>query len=464
MKRILLLIVSLLPLWAVAQHFQGDWGGQLMFGNQGLKIIIHIQQAEDGYRATMDSPDQGAFGMKVSQVTVEDKNISIQMHDLGASYEATQLSEGVLSGTFRQRGMSFPLILTPHKEQIDRPQEPRAPYPYTEREVEFESREQGILLRATLTLPADGQPVAAVVLVTGSGTQNRDEEVFQHKPFKLIADFLTRRGVAVLRYDDRDWGLPEEQLKTRREASTEELAQDALGAVDYLKEALSNSKLPIGILGHSEGGTIAFLAAAAERRVDFIVSLAGSMLRGDQVLLYQNRLGLEQMQMPLSMIHSSLDFVAYYLDFMANHTQEELLEKRSEYITLLKQHPKAQKLPVELRSSIVASYDRYATSRWLHHFIRFDPARAIQKAERCPILALNGTLDHQIESGEHLGRLKMLLPKSKRLTIKEYDGLNHLFQPAKTGLVKEYATITTTLSEEVLHDIAQWIDEVVLKK
>lgn len=457
MKKFLFTLLALLPIVAQGQDFAGRWGGLLSFNDNKIRLIFQLKAAAEGYTATMDSPDQGVSGIPVEQVRVEGEAIELEMPALKASYKGVMPTPKMIVGTFYQNGLEFPLILAPEKPQkVNRPQEPRAPYPYTVSEVSFPSRDKSLTLNGTLTLPADGKPLAAVILVTGSGTQNRDEEIAQHKPFAVIADYLTRRGIAVLRYDDRGYGLSKEEAAKLEYSTTEDMCLDALGAWDYLRTRPETAKIKCGIIGHSEGGTIAFMAAARERKINFLVSMAGSTLRGDQVLIAQNRTALSGAGLPLEVTEQCLDFLKNIFDFMRVRGLWDLQHNSRLHKTRLSNLPTATKLPLTLRESLLRSYDAVSASPWLYFFLRYDPAEDIIRASRIPMLALNGERDTQVNAEAHLGRLEQLLP-TRRLTVKRYPNLNHLFQPCTTGLSNEYVQIEPTIDEEVLSDITQWI-------
>lgn len=454
MKKLVLFLLLLLPFGGWAQAFEGSWTGRLSMGNISLRIVFHISKSGDAYTATMDSPDQGAVGVPVAQTAVTEGVLRMEIPAIHFVYEGRMTADDEINGHFTQMGNKLELNLVRAKEPVlKRPQTPVAPFPYEEREITFASREAGVELHGTLTLPREKAPVALVVLVTGSGTQNRDEELFGHKPFAVIADYLTRHDIGVLRYDDRMFGADAQSV----EPTTENLAEDALGAVDYLAAMPEYRKTRIGILGHSEGGTIAFMSAARSKRVSFIISLAGSMLRGDRVLMEQNRFALLQKELPRTTAGQAVNVLERIFTIARTHSLDELRAHAEEFKAQIEHCPEMEPLPQSLRKPLLKTYDAVASSAWLHHFVGFDPERDIRKSARCAILALNGDRDVQVDADEHLGRLRKLLPHSRKLTTKHYPDLNHLFQPCELGLVSEYATIETTISPEVLHDIAAWI-------
>lgn len=350
------------------------------------------------------------------------------------------------------------MLLFTRREAPRRPQTPQPPFPYATREVTFPSRAAGVTLAGTLTLP-DSLPLrAAVVLVTGSGLQNRDEELFDHKPFWVIADYLTRRGIAVLRYDDRGFGASEaEQRALLADATTADFALDALGAVDWLRAQPGFDAVRIGILGHSEGGTIAFLAAAEEPAVAFVVSLAGGLVPGGRLSLLQNRRAMELQGLDAPMIDVCCRLIGRCHAMLRATPLAELPGRLSALKAELSADPEVQALPETLRTHILRLLDGAAASPWVYHFLTFDPSEAIRRTGDRPVLALNGALDRQVDAGVNLGAVRRLLGDSELLTVKEYPSLNHLFQHCTTGDVAEYETIEETFSPAVLADLAAWI-------
>lgn len=387
----------------------GSWSGKLNVGAMSLTLVLHLEQ-DDGYvKALLDSPDQGAKGIPAYKEYLSDDSLAIKIEAINMTYRA-RLKDDKLDGTFTQNGMSLPLILAkgdvPERE---RPQTPKEPYPYETEEVMFPNTTGHATLVGTLTWPVgydkqSKQKPIVVLMVSGSGQQNRDEELMDHKPFLVIADYLARHGIATLRYDDRATGASVGgEIKN---ATSEDFARDAAAGLEYLRNTKAFSK--VGLLGHSEGGLIAFMLAA-KKQTDFIVSLAGPGVKGDTLLAAQGNRILSLSGMPADMT----------------------VEK-------YRQQDAVQQMP------------------WLKWFIDYDPAADIA-ATRCPVFALNGDRDCQVISSQNLTAIERLLSKSKQNLIKEYPGLNHLFQHCTTGLVNEYSQIEETISSEVLNDIAEWI-------
>lgn len=430
MKRILSFTIACMSI--IAGHAQtGTWSGELNVMGQKLPLVFNF--SDKG--CTMDSPKQGAKGIKTEWTPSDNGNVVIAIPMIGASYEG-KLNGREISGNFMQSGMSFPLTLTQSEiEKPKRPQTPIAPFPYTTEEVSFKNGE--VELHGTLILPENyTKNTPAVVMVTGSGQQNRDEELFDHKPFAVIADALARKGIATLRYDDRFWDNKKEVFANY---TTYHLKHDALAAMNMLRERFSN----VGILGHSEGGTIALLIAE-EGKADFIVSLAGMVGSGKECLLKQNSVMLSKVGVPSDQVHA-------YCDALKNGFDQLIAGKAANEIAV------PSNLDASLTSNLKAAM-KQASNPWFLHFLKLDPSKELQKI-KCPVLALNGKLDTQVDCEMNLDILKKNL-KTKSKKILALDNLNHLFQNCETGLVTEYGEIEETISPNVLDTISTWINEI----
>jgi len=291
MKKIVLLIFIIVSTLAIyAEDISGVWHGVLKVQGTQLSLIFHINQAEQGYISTMDSPDQGAKGIAVTSTSFVNNTLKMEITEAGILYEGSLNEERVIIGTFHQRGNSFPMNLSREKiEKVEviRPQEPAKPYPYYSEEVKFSNPKADAVLAGTLTLPQKEGNFPAVILITGSGPQNRNEEMRGHKPFLILADHLTRNGIAVLRFDDRGTA---ESTGIYKGATTLDFADDVESTIQYLQTRSEIDKNHIGLAGHSEGGIIAPLVAAINDDVDFIVLMAGTGIQGDQLLLLQQEL------------------------------------------------------------------------------------------------------------------------------------------------------------------------------
>lgn len=441
---------------AHAQDVTGDWGGTLKAGPQSLKIVLHVTAADSGYAVTMDSPDQGAFGLPATSAEYREPELSVKWDRLKAAFTG-KVEGDSLKGIFVQ-GM-FPLALNMGRGDyaLRRPQEPKPPFPYRSEVVTVYNNLDSVSLAGTLTLPEGKGPFPAVVLVTGSGAQNRDEELMGHKPFAVIADYLTRRGIAVLRCDDRGVGQSTGDFPT---STTADFTQDALAAFDFLTKRPEIARKKIGILGHSEGGTIVFMAAAQNPKIAFVVSLAGAAARGDSLLLTQNRAILKAQGAPDSAASAYVD-VLRDIFRLQELFPVEYLQAHSDSLAkvLFPAGPRAS-LPVPVRQNAMTVLVT-PQEAWMRYFKRNDPKPYVQ-ATRCPVLALNGTKDTQVDAAINLGLIRQYAAESgnKQVTVKAYEGLNHLFQHADTGSPNEYAQIEETISSEVLADITAWILEI----
>ena len=404
-KRLLIAAFAAFALQASAQNISGTWNGELNAGIQKIPLVLNL--TADG-KCTLDSPQQGAKGIPADIVFISADSLNVSLKALNASF-AGKLQDGELKGVFTQHGFKLPLNLKPgERAAAKRPQTPKPPYPYQREEVSFVNAQAEATLAGTLTLPQDARCV--VLMVTGSGQQNRDEELFEHKPFAVIADFLARQGIATLRYDDRATGASVGgEVKS---ATTRDFMGDAAAGLDFLRSRKTFDK--VGILGHSEGGAIAFMLGA-QQKPDFVISLAGPGVKGDTLLAAQANRILALHGMPESM------------------TVEKYRQQQS-----------IQSVP------------------WIKWFMDYDPTDDIRQT-RCPVMAINGDRDCQVISSQNLTAIRQLLPPSEKNLIKEYPGLNHLFQHCQTGLPTEYGVIEETISQEVLKDIADWLKQVVDK-
>ena len=440
-----------------AQDITGQWNSVLSVQGMSLRIVFHINKTGEGYTSTMDSPDQGATGIPVATTTFNGSKLSLAIPNIGLSYEGEFKNDSVV-GTFKQGGMSFPMTLKRTKAEVKppvRPQEPKPPYPYRSEDVTFENKTAGNTLAGTLTMPSTGKNFTAVILITGSGPQDRNEEIMGHKPFLVIADYLTRCGIAVLRYDDRGTAQSTGNFAT---ATTADFATDAESAIAYLKTRKEINPKKIGLMGHSEGGVIAPMVAARSKDVGFIVMLAGTGLRGDALLLLQTKLIAGASGMPTDKIErtAKLNSVIYekILNSQGPVSQQEMIE----LMTGMKDEL-AELVP---KGIIVDDFIKMnatqISSTWMQYFLRYDPAPALEKV-KCPVLAVNGSLDLQVPAKENLAAISAALKKggNTKVTVKEYPNLNHLFQECTTGSPAEYATIEQTFSPEVLKDLADWI-------
>lgn len=453
MKRLLAFMImsGILITPVFSQEIVGGWNGKLKVGGMSLNLIFKIKQAGDSYSSTMDSPNQGAKDIPMTNTYFRNDSLEIRSAELGATFKGV-LKEEIIEGTFTQMGQTFPLTLSKEQsEEKGRPQNPKAPYPYNAEEVRFSNSLAGITLAGTLTYPKEGSKFPAAILISGSGPQNRDEELMGHRPFLVLSDYLTRQGIAVLRYDDRGTAESEGNYST---ASIQDFATDALAALSYLKSRSDIDSKKIGLIGHSEGGLIAFLLAADHTDVSYIVSLAGSSIKGDSLMKLQRQALFTAMGASKEAIEENEKLANKALQIVNRYTADAVFADPDKYVDEL--IPAALKEDPKMRQTYETILIQVSSPE-MHSFINTDPAEALTRITS-PVLALNGEKDFQVDADANLGQLEKLI-KSKVVT-KRYPGLNHLFQHCNTGLLNEYEELEETMSPEVLNDIAKWILEV----
>lgn len=445
------LFVALLSgLMAAAQSLSGSWSGSIDVGAAKLPLVFHISDSSSGLKATMDSPAQGAKGIPVDSVSCKGMTVRMAIVKIGVTIEGMWRGD-TMTTVFRQGGLELPLVLSRADESdgaVRRPQEPQPPYPYVCEEVSFPSAAEGIDMHGTLTIPEGEGPFAAVVLVTGSGTQNRDEELMGHKPFKVIADFLTRRGIAVLRYDDREWG------RSYDGATTADYASDALNAAAFLRRDPCIDPARVGIVGHSEGGTIAFMCAARCDSIAFVVSLAGMTIPGRECIVWQNEESLLRAGLPQQTVERYCDVIDSVFKRTAEAGRELSAEEAAQAVEEAVTAVGATDMPQAIRAELVKSAT--GATAWFRFFVGYDPSADISRVQ-CDVLAMNGTRDRQVDAEANLGVLERCKELEGHLTVRRYEGLNHLFQHCGTGLPDEYYNIEETFSAEALADMADWI-------
>lgn len=339
----------------------------------------------------------------------------------------------------------------------NRPQEPQKPYPYYSEDIRFKNQQAGIHLAGTLTLPKKEGVFPAVILITGSGPQNRNEELAGHKPFLVLSDYLTRNGIAVLRYDDRGTAMSEGNFNS---ATSEDLANDVKSAVAYLTTRKEIDPGKIGLIGHSEGGLIAPLVAIQSKDISFIVMLGGPGVSGDKILQIQQRLIAEASGVSEEEIKGIERVNKKIFNIVKKSSDIELLKTDLRYTLqkFLNENPDFKK-PDHMTAEefIHLQTETYATP-WMQYFIRYNPVNTLKKV-KIPVLALNGEKDLQITPKENLNAIKKALrkAKNKNMTIMELPDLNHLFQEVDTGAPQEYQKIEQTYSPTVLKEILHWI-------
>ena len=417
-------VFAMMAFAATAQ--EGTWNGELNV--MGNKVPLVFNFSTNG--CTIDSPSQGVNGIQAEKTVKDDGTISVKVGMIGATFEG-KMTDGEIKGTYVQNGFPLPLTLKPGKLVVKRPQTPVPPFPYKEESVSFTNAQY--TFNGTLTLPENySKNTPVVLMVTGSGQQDRDEELFSHKPFAVIADALARQGIASLRYDDRGWG---DKSVNFADFTTDDFRQDAAAAIPLLRKRFNK----VGILGHSEGGTIAMMLAA-EGKADFIVSLAGMAISGKETLIMQNRQAMSAIGLPKETVDSYCNSISKALDEIASG-------KKASEINI-------DDVPQALKPITIKALQQ-ADTPYIRHFLTVDVGKLLPKI-KCPVLALNGTKDTQVDCDANTTRIEKGLANCKH-SIKKIDGVNHMFQHCNTGIVTEYQQIEETIAPEVLQVVAKWI-------
>ena len=444
-------MISLFALTCVAQQVQ-TWSGELSLGGNKLNISFNIKTLADNQQVcTMDIPEQGAKDFPVELVKNDVDSLIIAMPALQANYKGHKVSSESIKGYFTQIGYTFSLDLTPRKITLNRPQTPTPPFAYKTQEVTFHSVKNNATLSGTLTYPVNyneqNAPSTPVVLmVTGSGAQNRDEEVFDHKLFLVIADHLAKNGIASLRYDDRGFASSTGNI----DGTTADNLTDAQAGIEYLRSLKQFGK--VGIIGHSEGGTIAFMLGA-KQNVDFIVSLAGAAARGVDLLVGQNKAILPLQGIPQEMAN---DYANVLKEIFEDRIKSTPIADSAQYVADL-----CQDMQINLPAVLMANLEQCISSggQWMNYFLAYDPSVAIRQIT-CPVMAVNGTLDVQVLAQDNLPVIQQHLPASEKHLIKEYEALNHFLQHCTPATTLNYGQIEETISPEVLSDMVTWIQTI----
>lgn len=441
------LALILIPgLALAADTVAGRWNGAIEIpgGSAPLAVSVVLEPAQGAWKGTVDIPAQMALGLRLEPVSVDGPKVRFAIHGIPGDpvFEGT-LAGDEIRGTFTQSGTSMPFAL----RRARRPQEPKPPFPYSAEDVSYTNGD--VKLAGTLTVPPGSGPFPAVLLLTGSGAQNRDEELFGHKPFAVLADHLTRAGIAVLRVDDRGVGG---STGASPSLTAEDLAGDALAGVRFLKSRRGIDPGRIGLLGHSEGGMVAPIAASRSGEVGFVILLAGPGVPGYDMMLRQ----IEQLNrsagLPQNVIVKNLAIQRRIMDLVRQEKNDEALRG---------------KLRELLRAELTGAPDAFLDAKvqeamfpGFRALITHDPRPALRQV-KVPVLALNGALDLQVDAEQNLPEIEKTLKDAgnKDVTVRRLPGLNHLFQTAKTGTLVEYVQIEETISPELLDVVTRWIVE-----
>ena len=443
----------------------GTWRGTLVAGPQQLEIVFHLDLTEDGaLTGSMDVPAQGATGIPLTTVSLEERTLSLTFPvPGGGAYEGTLSGDGMtVRGTFTQASQPFPMELSRSEgspSRPARPQEPTPPFPYVVEDASFENGADQITLAGTLTLPEGSGPFPAAVLVSGSGPQDRDESLLGHKPFLVLADHLTRHGIAVLRYDDRGVGGSSGDFSA---ATSEDFSDDALAGIAHLATDPRIDSGAIGIIGHSEGGLVGPMAARRSTSVSFVVMLAGPGVTGLEVLVEQGRL--------INAANGAPPAVAEFNATLQQRLATVAAETEDRDVAAAQMRAALREEVERLSGEARALVDQTLTdeaieqtvsqmnSPWFRYFLQYDPRGALE-ATSVPVLALFGEKDLQVPPDQSAEEVRAALTRGGNpdATIHIMPGLNHLFQEAATGSPAEYQSIEETFNEGALSAVSEWI-------
>jgi hypothetical protein len=438
------------PKPAAPSDIDGIWLGTLDAGAIKLRILFKIVNTADGPTAQMQSPDQSPSWIATSAVKRNGSALTIEINTIGGVFEGKISADlNSIDGTFTQMGNPLPLALKRVKDQSalerPRPQNPVKPYPYRELDVAYAGKATGVKLAATLAIPSGKGPFPAVLLIAGSGPHDRDESLMGHKPFLVLSDYLTRKGIVVLRADKRGIGKSTGDYAA---ATSADFAADAEAGVAYLWTRSEVDPHKVGLVGHSEGGSIAPMVAAKNPGVAFIVLMAGTGVPGDQIIVEQGRLIAEASGESKEKADQDAEKERETLALVETEKDPKNLD------TLLGVKLAAEGVP----DAEIAAQTKALTSAWVRFFLTYDPATVLRKVT-CPVLALNGSLDLQVPPAQNLPAIRKALEEAgnKHFEVDELPGLNHLFQTAKTGSPSEYEDIEETMSPVAMDKIASWI-------
>lgn len=445
---------------AAWSRVEGIWRGALEVDDAEVVLILRIRRDPQGQpQATLDSPYQEVRGIPASRVDFRGDRLRVEFAAVKGRFEgAMEHGDRALDGSWRQMGSSFAirLVRLDAEPVLRRPQEPRRPFPYREEEAEYETAGAVVKLAGTLTRPDSPGPFPAMVLVSGSGPLDRDESMFGHKPFLVLADYLSRRGIAVLRPDSRGVGGSSGDLWG---ATARDLTDDVLAGVDYLKGRGEIDPTRIGLLGHSEGAALAAMAASRRGDVAFLVMLAGPVALGAEVIARQVELIATAESKDPADIDEWREANRTVYRILREEPDQAAAEAKirdvlAPFIAASPDRPgKAAKI-------IEDSYKKVLFSTWFRSFLESDPGAALRRVA-CPVLAINGEKDLQVDPRQNLPLIEDALREGGNpdFTIRELPGLNHLFQHCRTGSPAEYPRIEETLAPEVLELIAAWVVE-----
>lgn len=477
MKKLIVAALLMGSFAAKAQDIAGNWAGSLkVSAGISLHLVFNIKQSGDTYSASFDSPDQKVFNIGCGKTTLTKDSIFIEIPVLNGGYKGAWNGKDSISGIYRQNGGKLPLnlgritaqqkaALSTTNEKV-RPQTPKPPYGYFSEDVEYDNADKTLHYGATFTRPDGVGKYPAVIIISGSGTQDRNGDMLNgHKPYWVLADYLTKNGIAVLRVDDRGAGkssLGPDPLKV----TTIDFSHDVENSLNYLESRRDVDRAHIGLIGHSEGGAIAPMVAARRNDVSFIVLMAGPGVPGAQIIAMQGDGGLHLQKFNDGTIAAFHDLNQHMLNMVATAPDVAVLD--SSIATYFRQwKARQQKSTLDslrladnnvLQQGLFPQENALYNQAWMRYFLGYDPAVALSKVT-CPVLAVNGAKDKQVDAAQNLTAIKEILTRSGNRDFKTVaiPNLNHLFQDAGTGYWNEYESIDETMSPVVMKIISDWI-------
>ena len=444
MKIVSLLFLLFVSLTLGAQDITRKWYGYPDLKNMRLRLEYHVEKAGGGYQVTLKIPDLSEKTYRADAVELADHVLTVNIADAQTRSILRLQADGSLKGTFLWEGYDFELLLTRTPVVFKRPQTPKEPFSYHSEEVTFQNADDGVPLAGTLPWPASGARCKAVVLVSGSGGQDRNNTFSEHKTFFVLADYLARHGIATLRVDDRGVGKSGGNLK---ESGLPDADADAVAAVNYLKQRPEINADSVGVIGHSEGAFVAF-SMAARKEVPFIITLAGGGVSGSELLLMQRAALLRASGV-------KEDFIEKYNNYMRQ--AQDIVLQSGDAAT-------CERKLTELFNGTPLAGQAAATTQQLYNvakieLLKYNPEWDFPEIT-CPVLALNGDKDCQVPV-ENLEFIRKGISENGNTQVKTivFPGLNHMFQPAVTGSPVEYSDIEETIAPAVLQEIVNWLNQ-----
>ncbi|MEY3049783.1 MAG: hypothetical protein RL365_1821 [Bacteroidota bacterium] len=448
------------------QSLSGNWYGTLDVMGQKLPLVIHLADSAEVWKGTLDSPKQNAFGIPMSSIEVKGKKIAFSIDKLNASYQGTLSDALVIAGDFKQGAFKASLDFNQQEnlqQETKKLQDPKEPVPYSQDEVTIYNPIGDFNLSGTMTHPEHTKPVkiACVILITGSGPQDRNEEILGHRPFLVLADRLTLSGYGVLRMDDRGTGKSEGVFNG---ATSKDFVTDIESAIAFVKTLTYIDTQKIILMGHSEGGMIANMVASKHPEVYGVISLAGpgvlgSILLREQQLLISKAMGTSEKG--LKQIESFCDSFYPLLTVDSMHLVKQKAESfLTQFAKGIKRKP-LRESGVKDRSTWVKMNSDAYINPWMIYFLNYNPMADLKQLD-CHYLALNGTTDLQVPSKMNLEAIATYCNPSagKIKEIKALDGLNHMFQPSATGNPNEYGSNEITFDSTAIQEILTFLDKI----